>query len=101
MIMIGILCEGCSGHLLDSGTRCHRCGHPYSEFALQVVRHHQAAADAIVARVRGRNLTEEEIDADVRALSAATTAIGCGRHRFGAHVPAEYIERHFEALKRF
>ena len=100
MIMIGVPCESCGGHLLDSGTKCVHCGHPYSEFVLQIVSHHQAASDAIVARVRGRNLTEKEIDVDILALGAVTTAIGCGRHRFGAHVPAEYIERHFEALKK-
>ncbi|MBI4132960.1 MAG: hypothetical protein HY473_02655 [Candidatus Sungbacteria bacterium] len=99
MIMIGVPCEGCGGHLLDSGTKCVHCGHPYSEFILTMVRKHQAAKEQMIGRMQGRNPTEEQILADIHTLGAATTAIGRGHHRFGEHVPAEYIERYFDVLR--
>lgn len=99
MIMIGVPCEGCGGHLLDSGTKCVHCGHPYSEFILGMVREHQAAKELMVGRMKDRNPSEEQILDDIRSLGAATTAIGHGHSRFGEHVPAEYFERYFEVLK--
>lgn len=99
MIMIGVTCEKCCSHLLDSGDKCVHCGHPYNEFVLKMVRHHQAAKELLVARAKQNNPTEEEMMRDIKQLGCVTTKLAETQKRIGGDIPEELIERGFQVLE--
>ena len=96
MIIIGVLCDKCRKDILDCGDKCVRCGHPYNEFQLKMVKEHQAAKMALVERTKNKNLGEEEMLREINALGKVTTELGSISDRFGGDcMPAEIIERKF------
>lgn len=76
MIMIGVHCEKCGVDLLDCGTECFHCHHPYNEFVLNMVAGHRRAKEEMIARAKtDGDTSEERLFSDVMKLAASSVSL--------------------------